>query len=229
MTAVVLVEQVTLFREALAAQLRQECWAEEVRTAADAPSTLRLAGDRFPDVVLVSVASRDGLQVVRSLHAALPTARLVAIAVPEDGDEALACARAGIAGMVLGTADLGDLAATVAGVVRGETVCPPAVVAALVRYLSASGSQSDEPAGDAHLTCREREILVLIEQDLTNKEIAARLGIEIRTVKNHVHNILAKLRVRHRSEAAARLRTTRVPELRALLAEPMAARGTARV
>jgi two-component system nitrate/nitrite response regulator NarL len=229
MTAVVLVEEITLFREALAAQLRRESWLDEVRTAVDATAAIRLAAERFPEVVLVSLASRNGLDVLRGLRAALPAARLVAFAVPEGGDEALTCARAGIAGMVLRSGDMGDLGVTVVGVARGETRCPPAVVAALVRYLSSAVASPDDPVCDEHLTSREREILVLIEQDLTNKEIAGRLGIETRTVKNHVHNILAKLRVRHRSEAAARLRATRVPELHALLADPAAAPGTARV
>jgi two-component system, NarL family, nitrate/nitrite response regulator NarL len=229
MVAVVVVEHVTIFREVLAARLRQEPWADEVRTAADAPATLSLVEDHHPDVVLLSLASAQGLHLVRRLRSALPTLKLVAIGVPESGDEALDGFRAGIAGMVLGTGDLPDLAATVAAVVRGETACPPAVVAALVRYLSSAHTQGDDPPGDEHLTCREREILVLIEQGLTNKEIAVRLGIEVRTVKNHVHNLLAKLRVRHRSEAAARLRAARVPELGALLAEPANASGTARV
>ncbi|MCF6509660.1 response regulator transcription factor [Blastococcus sp. MG754426] len=225
MVAVVLVEEVTLFRQALAALLRLEPWVDEVRTAADAPAALGLADVRLPDVALVSLASRSGYQVLRDLRAALPVVRLVAVGVPEDGDGALLCARAGVDGVVLRDGDLRDLGATVVGVARGETVCPPAVVAALVRYLSGAGDRDDVPGDDGHLTSREREILVLIDEGLTNKEIAARLGIEVRTVKNHVHNVLAKLRVQHRGEAAARLRAARVPDLRALLTTP----GTGRV
>jgi DNA-binding NarL/FixJ family response regulator len=115
---------------------------------------------------------------------------------------------------------MADLRATLAGVMRGETICPPSVVAALVRHIADRAGEGRDPVEDGHLTSREREVLVLIEQGLTNKEIARRLGIEERTVKNHVHHVLDKLRVRHRGEAAARLRAARVPEFAALVAAP---------
>ena len=118
----------------------------------------------------------------------------------------LACARSGVAGIVLRNGTLPDLRATVAGVMRGETRWPSSVVGALVRHICDRADDGRDSVEDGHLTSREREVLVLIEQGLTNKEIARRLGIEERTVKNHVHRVLEKLRVRHRGEAAARLR-----------------------
>ncbi|RIQ15846.1 LuxR C-terminal-related transcriptional regulator [Jiangella rhizosphaerae] len=218
MTSVILVDDTTLSRDALAAQLRAEAWAGDVHTAADVAATVRLPHDPRSSVVLVHLGSVDGLRVLRAVRSALPDARVVAIAVPDDGDDALACAQSGVAGIVLRTGTLRDLEATVEGVARGETVCPPSVVGALVRHVCAEANAVRGPADDGRLTAREREVLVLIEQGLTNKEIARRLGIELRTVKNHVHNVLEKLRVRHRSEAAARLRAARVPELSTLVA-----------
>lgn len=218
MTSVILVDDTTLSRDALAAQLRGQAWAGDVHTAADVAATIRLPLDPASSVVLVHLGSVDGLRVLRAVRAAWPEARVVAIAVPDDGADALACAQTGVAGIVLRTGTLSDLEATVAGVARGETVCPPSVVGALVQHLFTEASTVRAPADDGRLTSREREVLVLIEQGLTNKEISRRLGIEVRTVKNHVHNVLEKLRVRHRSEAAARLRDARVPELSALVA-----------
>jgi DNA-binding NarL/FixJ family response regulator len=218
MTSVILVDDTTLSRDALAAQLRGQAWAGDVHTAADVAATVRLPHDPLSSVVLVHLGSVGGLRVLRAVRSALPDARVVAIAVPDDEGDALACAKTGVAGIVLRTGTLRDLEATVEGVARGETVCPPSVVGALVRHVFTEATTAGTGADDGRLTSREREVLVLIEQGLTNKEIARRLGIEVRTVKNHVHNVLEKLRVRHRSEAAARLRAARVPELATLVA-----------
>lgn len=212
MASILLVDDVALSREALAAQLREQEWADEVRTAGDVDGAVEALTDPQEWLLLVNLASVNGLRVLRLLRTALPSARAIAIAVRDDGDEGVACARAGVAGIVLRGATLTDLAATVDGVARGEAVCPPSVVQALIRHLAVA-----EPADDGRLTSREREVLLLIDEGLTNKEIAHRLGIEVRTVKNHVHNVLEKLRVRHRAEAAARLRAARVPGLHDLL------------
>ena len=94
---------------------------------------------------------------------------------------------------------------------RGEVVCPAGVAAVLARRVAALASQRREPAGDARLTLREREILRLIDDGLSNKEIAQRLSLQTKTVKNHVSNILAKLGVANRAAAAAALRGSEDP------------------
>jgi DNA-binding NarL/FixJ family response regulator len=216
MTAMLLIDDVTLSRDALAAQLRREDWNVDVQTAADAQEAY-VALEARPAVALVSVASADGLLLLRVIRKTFPETRVVAIAVADDGDEPLACFRLGVAGIILRTGTLQDLRSTVASVLRGETVCPPGVVGALVRHISDLAAPDHDLVDNGHLTSREREVLFLIEEGLTNKEIARRLGIEERTVKNHVHNVLHKLRVRHRGEAAARLRAARVPEFGVLM------------
>lgn len=122
----------------------------------------------------------------------------------------------GVAGFLPRDATLDDLAHTLTKVARGEAVCSSSVAGALLRRISTEAHQRTVTAD--HLTPREREVLVLIEQGLSNKQIAQRLGIEVRTVKNHVHNLLEKLRVQRRGEAAARLRSARVPALEVLRA-----------
>jgi DNA-binding NarL/FixJ family response regulator len=133
------------------------------------------------------------------------------IAVSQSEDEIVACAEAGAAGFLPRDGGLEELEATVAGAIRGETVCSPQVSAVLLRRLTTLASGRAPTEDTAHLTPREREVLMLIERGMTNKQIATNLGIEVRTVKNHVHNLLEKLRVRRRGEAAARLRSARVP------------------
>ncbi|MET9272066.1 LuxR C-terminal-related transcriptional regulator [Kribbella sp. NPDC003557] len=81
------------------------------------------------------------------------------------------------------------------------------MTAALLRRIGSAAGQAAEQSGSTQLTTRERQILDLIDDGLSNKEIAGRLCIEISTVKNHVHNILAKLGARRRTEAAAKART----------------------
>ena len=93
---------------------------------------------------------------------------------------------------------------------RGEAACSPRVAAALLRRVADRGARARRLDGEfAPLTSRERQIVALIDEGLSNKEIAARLCIELSTVKNHVHNLLEKLGARGRGEAAARVRMAR--------------------
>src|SRR5439155_827652 len=105
-------------------------------------------------------------------------------------------------------ASIDDLVTVIESVARGEAICSPRVAAGLLRRVAAlaAGHGGDLPR--AQLTNREREIVRLIDNGLSNKEIARALGIEVATVKNHVHNILEKLQVHRRGEAAARVRGT---------------------
>jgi DNA-binding NarL/FixJ family response regulator len=98
-----------------------------------------------------------------------------------------------------------DLTATITSVSRDELLCSPRVAAALLRRVGALANGVRRPHATDGLTSRECEILGLIKEGLSNKEIAVRLHIEVATVKNHVHNLLEKLQVASRAEAASRL------------------------
>ena len=131
---------------------------------------------------------------------------MVALGVADADDHVLGCAEAGVAGYVPRDASLDDLVAVIESAFRGEAICSPRIAGSLLRRIAtlAAGQNGTMPL--AHLTGREREIVRLIDRGLSNKEIARDLGIEVATVKNHVHNILEKLQVRRRGEAAARMR-----------------------
>jgi len=208
---VLVIDDVSLFREGLAGALRCGAWVREVRTAADGSAAVADMRSSTPDVVLLSMVSRDGLAVLGALRTVAPAVPVVMIAVSLSEDEIVACAEAGAAGFLPRDGGLDELEATVAGAIRGETVCSPQVAAVLLRRVTTLASGRAPTEDTAHLTPREREVLMLIERGMTNKQIATNLGIEVRTVKNHVHNLLEKLRVRRRGEAAARLRSARVP------------------
>ena len=162
--------------------------------------------DREPDVLLVDLGLPDGAGAARALRARSPTTGIVALAVAESDDEILSWAAAGVAGLVSREATLDELLDAVEGATRDELRTSPAVASALLRRVVALAGE--QPVNGPALTRREREIVVLIDQGLSNKEIAGALQIEVTTVKNHVHNILEKLHVVGRAEAvtAARAR-----------------------
>ena len=138
------------------------------------------------------------------LRRSVPAAAVVALGVRETEDEVVACAEAGVAGYVTREHTLADLIAALDALARGEAPCPPRAAAMLLRRVSAlAAERRPAPSGVDELTNREREILDLICDGLTNKQIGQLLFIELPTVKNHVHNILEKLQVRGRREAAA--------------------------
>ena len=124
---------------------------------------------------------------------------------------------AGARGIVLRTDSFDALFQVIGGVANGRTVCSGAASELLVEGLKLQAAQRDDErrarAAVAVLTPREYELLRLIEAGLTNREIAEQLTLEIRTVKNHVHNILQKLRVARRQDAVARLRQEQASEL----------------
>jgi two-component system nitrate/nitrite response regulator NarL len=122
-------------------------------------------------------------------------------------DEIMTCAEAGIGGYLLREDPYAQLVTAVLTAARGDVWCPPPVAAVLMRRVGPRGTGPEVSAGPGRLTARERQILGLIDDGLSNKEIARRLSIEVRTVKNHVHNLLEKLRVHRRGEAAALLRS----------------------
>lgn len=206
MTTVLVVSDIRLYREGLVDLLRREpgfAVVGAVRTFMEAVE--RIAADA-PGVVLLDVSMPESLVFVRQVARLAPGVRLVALGVPDTESDVIACAEAGIVGYVPRDGSLEDLRAAIQCVERGELLCSPRVAATLLRRLAtlASGRPRTTPVPPASaLTRREIQILHLIEDGLTNKEIAVRLGIEVATVKNHVHNLLEKLRVHRRADAAA--------------------------
>jgi DNA-binding NarL/FixJ family response regulator len=129
--------------------------------------------------------------------------------VDSDPRHILPLIEAGAAGYLTSDGPLHELVSTMAAVARGEMPCSPGLAAALGRRVVMLAAASDPPAEALVLTRREREVADLIEEGLSNKEIARRLSISVMTVKNHVHRLLDKLQVRRRGEAAARIRSLR--------------------
>ena len=175
---------------------------------ADHPSTVISSAEALqPLVVLLDQTMSDGLDQVRRLQRVSSHPKVIALGMPDQEEMLLEWAEAGVSGFVPRDASVEDLVSTVESAVRGEFHCTAKLAGTLLRRLACRPSAASIWGAGERLTPRESEIVGLIDGGLSNKEIAVRLGIEVATVKNHVHNLLEKLRVRRRGEAAARLRS----------------------
>lgn len=203
MISVLIVADIRLYREGLAQVVERQEHLRLAGSAADAAGALAQLRDHLPDVVLLDMAMNESRAAVRAIRELAPDVKVVALSVAETEGDVCACAEAGVAGYVPRHASLADLMATLESAARGEALFSPRMAASLLRRVAALAAT--QPAGSAQmrLTPREREILRLLDEGLANKDIAQRLGIEVATVKNHVHNILEKLHVHRRGEAAA--------------------------
>jgi two-component system nitrate/nitrite response regulator NarL len=198
--------EIGLYREALAGSLARDERFQVVAAMAGVEDALELLGRTEVDVVLVDTRTADGADAVRALAAAAPQVKLVALGVPEVERDVIAIAEAGAAAYVTPEGSMDDLASVVHGLERGEVLCSPGMAAGLFRRVATLARERGLDPIEEKLTARELDVLRLIEEGLSNKEIAAKLSIELATVKNHVHRILEKLHVNRRSEAAARAR-----------------------
>ena len=211
MIQVLILTDIRLYREGLAQVLARDSCVGICGVAGRLDTALSMIGERKPDVTLVDLAMSGSLAAVRAIRLMDPGSKIIALGVPDTEADLLACAEAGVAGYVSRAAGVDDLIATIQQAGRGELLCSPRVAAALRERLTSLADGQGSLGTVPHLTSREREILALLEQGLSNKDIARQLGIEVPTVKNHVHNVLDKFRVHRRGQAAARFRGT-VPQ-----------------
>ena len=198
---VFIVTDVRLYRDGLSALLGRAGHIAVVGAAGSIHEGVERARELQPDVVLLDTGAGSNAGAARDLLEAAPRARVVALAAPESEEDIIALAEAGVLGYVTRDESLDNLVMTIESVARDEMACSPWMATVLVRRVQALAAARPRPT--QRLTAREAEILELIAQGLSNKEIAARLFIEVTTVKNHVHNILEKLGVSRREEAVA--------------------------
>ncbi len=197
-----LVSGVRLYREGVESALGRSGTIAMVGMASSFENAMDRVASLEPAVILVDMSTRDSLAGIRALAALAPRCKLVAFAVDELTSDIPSCAEAGIAGYVPCDASLHDLVTTIESVTREEAPCSPRVAAALFRHIARLASSIPAALPDSILSRRERQILALIQNGLSNKEIAQTLTIEVTTVKNHVHSVLTKLHVSTRGQAA---------------------------
>jgi DNA-binding NarL/FixJ family response regulator len=204
MTRVLIVTDVRLFRDGLAEILHQRADIDVVGTASSASEATERVVELQPPVVLLDVGMTESLVCVSAISQLSPETKVLILGVAEVAADVLSCAEAGIAGFVSRDASVEDLAGALESLGRGELACTPAMAGLLLRRVGSLARTHGSSQPMATLTMREVQILQLLDRRFTNKEIAKQLGIEVATVKNHVHNLLEKLHVHRRRDAAAK-------------------------
>jgi DNA-binding NarL/FixJ family response regulator len=189
-----------LFRDGVFHALAAEHDLEVVGQATSGEEALSLAIDLVPDVVLLDIGmpGQGGLVTLEKLSQVCPVTKVVMLTVYDEEDQWLAAFKAGARGYVLKGVPPRELANIVRQVSTGEVYMSPALAADVLRELTEGPTR--DPFGE--LSEREREVLSLVAEGLTNREIGERVHLAEKTVKNHVTNILGKLHVRSRVEAA---------------------------
>lgn len=203
--SVLLVSRVRLYRDAIVALLGRH---PGIRAAGAPTLTADASAGQdaaAPDVVLLDMGDPAAAGLAGAVLERRPCARILGFGVDDVASQVVACAEAGLCGYVPAHATIAELANAIRRAASGDTVCSAEIAGSLFRHLGETARQDPSAGVDAALTPRQRQILRLIREGLSNKQIAQKLALGPSTVKNHVHALLGRLQVGHRGEAAARL------------------------
>lgn len=209
-TRILLIEDNRLLRDGLTSMINGQADMKVVAASGGDVHTMLKARTAKPQVILVDLGLRnqDGLQIVRSVNAELPGVKVIGMGLIPTQRDIVEFVEGGASGFILKDATVKDFLMTIRSVVHGQKVIPPPLTGSLFSHviehaLRKGGGRLDNAV---KMTKREREIIALIADALTNKEIARQLNIATYTVKSHVHNILEKLALHSRLRIAKHMR-----------------------
>jgi DNA-binding NarL/FixJ family response regulator len=204
---VLIADDHTLFRDGLRALLTSIADIQVMGEAATGQETVAQAAALQPDVILMDIQMPDmnGIEATRQILRTSPHVGIIVLTMFKDDDSVFAAMRAGARGYVLKGADQAELLRALRAVASGESLFSPEIAQRLIGFFARLEPVS-RPELFPELTDREREILALIAEAKTNAEIAEKLVISLKTVRNHVSNIFSKLQVADRAQAAIRAR-----------------------
>lgn len=214
---VLILDDFVLARDCLAASLTAHY--NDVRCAWNLPSLFRETECVMPQLILLDFGTHDSVNLLQVCMDLQPQPKVIVLGLSEEWD-VVTCAESGAAGLHLRSESFLQLLTLMNEVGNGRAHCSPDVSSLLLGrvYKTVAGRVDSDPAFGA-LTAREQEILGLIEEGLTNQQIASRLSVTVHTVKNHVHSLLAKLGVGSRAEASKVARAMRYAGTNGILPE----------
>jgi len=196
---ILIVEDQTLMRQGLKTILDLEPGFQVIGQAADGESGIHLALDLRPDLILMDIQmpGMNGIEAIAAICAVWPEARIIILTTFGRDEYVFQGVRAGAVGFLLKDAPADHLIQTIRHIHAGQVFIQPEIASRLLREMISPQDSPIEP-----LTEREREVLVLLAQGHSNREIAGQLVLAEGTVKNHVSNILGKLQAENRTQAA---------------------------
>ena len=205
--SILLIEDNRLFRIGLSSLLRKQKGLKLLASSAGPDVIPQLGPWQRPDVILLDLGlgDRGSIEVVRGIRQTSPETKLIAMGLIPVKSEIFGLVKEGVSGFVLKDASITDFVGAIRAVAAGHKVFPSSLTESLLsQILDDAHRKGRVEVADVRMTTREREIVDLITDGLSNKEIATKLNIATDTVKSHVHNILEKLSLRSRVQVAAR-------------------------
>ncbi len=206
-TRILIADDHTLFREGLRSLFASLPDLEVVGEAATGEQAVTQAAALQPDVILMDIQmpGSNGIEATRRILHTTPHIGIIVVTMFEDDDSVFAAMRAGARGYILKGADQAEMLRAIRAVASGEALFSASIAKRMIHYFAAS-KPALPPEVFPELSDREREVLSLIAQGYNNTEIAARLTLSPKTVRNHVSNIFDKLQVADRAQAIVRAR-----------------------
>lgn len=205
--ALVLIDDNRLLREGLTAMIHSQPGFKVLAASADAEEAMVQVREAKPNVVLIDfgLEDHDSLSLTATVHNEVPEAKVIVMGLLTTQGDVADYVRAGASGFIMKDASLADLFSTIRVVAAGGQVLPLALTTSLFEQIASRAANLPAPViiESVRLTSREQQVVGLLGEGLSNKEIATRLHIAVHTVKSHVHNVLEKLALRSRLEVAA--------------------------
>lgn len=205
--ALVLIDDNRLLREGLAAMIQSQPGFKVLAASADVDEALQQVREAKPDVVLLDfgLADHDSLSLTVTVRTEVPAAKVIVMGLLPAQEDVADFVRAGASGFIMKHASFEDFFTTIRAVASGKEVLPPELTTTLFSQIAKGAGTGPRARAleSVRLTNRERQVIDLLGEGLSNKEIATRLHIAIHTVKSHVHNVLEKLALHSRLEVVA--------------------------
>ena len=216
--ALVLIDDNRLLREGLVAVIGKQAGFKVLAATSDVGEVLRMLRHSRPDIVLLDfgLVDHDSLDLTATVREQFPAVRVIVMGLLPVQEDVADYVRAGASGFLMKDASFEDFFSTIRAVAGGAEVLPAALTTSLFAQIARTAIRGNRirTLEAVRLTNRERQVVDLLGEGLSNKEIATRLHIAVHTVKSHVHNVLEKLALRSRLEVAAFSHTRSSPKRR---------------